>query len=304
MYTMQNFKDICKMSQKELKKHVASELRTMYKSVTEQKGFVYAQGTFPVLLVAHLDTVHTFLPGKIKYKKDKLWSPNGIGGDDRCGVYMILNIIEKYNCSVLFCQDEEVGCLGAQKFVNSELAKKLIGKFNYIIEFDRKGNNDAVFYDCDNKDFEKFITKDFYKTNIGSFTDISIVAPYLKAAAVNLSCGYYKAHTKEEYVMWSEMETSMHEAIKILARTMDDDKFEYIEAPKRFYDYGGYYGGDDGYYFIDYCNGNAALDTYETYAQSEEEAVGIFLIEHSDLCFGDVIEVYGDYENYKIDAWR
>ena len=109
----------------------------------------------------------------------------------------------------------------------SELAKKLIGKFNYIIEFDRKGNNDAVFYDCDNKDFEKFITKDFYKTNIGSFTDISIIAPYLKAAAVNLSCGYYKAHTKEEYVMWSEMETSMHEAIKILARTMDDDKFEY-----------------------------------------------------------------------------
>ena len=112
------------------------------------------------------------------------------------------------------------------------------------------------------------------------------------------------SHTKEEYVMWSEMETSIHEAIKILARTMDDDKFEYIEAPKRFYDYGGYYGGDDGYYFIDYCNGNAALDTYETYAQSEEEAVGIFLIEHPDLCFGDVIEVYGDYENYKIDAWR
>ena len=70
-----------------------------------------------------------------------------------------------------------------------------------------------------------------------------------------------------------------------------------------YYD-GGYYGGDDGYYFIDYCNGNAALDTYETYAQSEEEAVGIFLIEHPDLCFGDVIEVYGDYENYKIDAWR
>ena len=100
MYTMQNFKDICRMSQKELKKHVASELRTMYKSVTEQKGFVYAQGTFPVLLVAHLDTVHTFLPGKIKYKKDKLWSPNGIGGDDRCGVYMILNIIEKYNLSM------------------------------------------------------------------------------------------------------------------------------------------------------------------------------------------------------------
>ena len=183
------FEKICRMSQKDLKKFVAKKLKATHNKVIEGDGYVFAQGDFPVLLVAHLDTVHKSLPKEIFYdkQKDAVFSPQGIGGDDRCGVYMIFEVLKQFNCSVLFCEDEEIGGIGADKFTRTDIAQEL--EFNYMIEFDRKGKNDAVFYDCDNGDFEEFITEKFYKTAWGSFSDISILAPFFGCAAVNLSCG-------------------------------------------------------------------------------------------------------------------
>ena len=292
------FEDICRMSQKKLKKYVKNQLKETHENVISEDGFVYAQGKFPVLLVAHLDTVHINLPTTIIHDGDKISSPNGIGGDDRCGVYMILEIIKKYHCSVLFCEDEEKGCIGAGKFIETELARELQGQFNYIIEFDRKGKNDAVFYDCGNAEFEEFITKEYFATAEGIFSDISTVAPFLGCAAVNLSCGYYKAHTNDEYVVFSEMEKSIKEAMKILARTTDE-KFEYIEEPRKFYGYDGYswinyYANDDGegnyiICYLDYCSEEAL---YETYAKSRVEAIGAFCIDNPYSCVSDIVDIY------------
>lgn len=283
------FQYICKMSQKDLKKFIANDLKYTHDKIIVEDGFVYAQGTFPVLLVAHLDTVHKQAPTKFVYdtKKDALSSPQGIGGDDRCGVYMIHEIVKKFNCSVLFCEDEEIGAIGADKFTKSELSKNL--EFNYIIELDRKGNNDAVFYDCDNEDFEKFITKDFYKTSWGSFSDISIVAPYLGCAAVNLSCGYYNAHTTSEYVVLSEMKKSIQEVCKILERTTENDKFEYIEAAySGGYDW-SYYSYDEKSYLIEWYDfENKREEWKEIIAYSKVEAVGKFLMDHPTLSYADI----------------
>ena len=318
----EKFKNICNMSQVVLKKYVENMLRITHDDITVADGFVFAKGTFPVLLVAHMDTVHDSLPDVILYdmQNDSLSSPNGIGGDDRCGIYMILEIIKRYHCSVLFCEDEESGGIGARKFIKTDLAKEL--QFNYAIEFDRKGSHDAVFYDCDNEEFEEFITSDFYETAYGSFSDISVVAPFLKCAAVNLSCGYYNAHTKKECVVLKEMEASMEAACKILDRTTEDDKFEYIEAKYNNY-YGAYYGssyygnsyyqqgnynsyGKDWYdtyedvfttyYLIEYHNGNGKTDWFETYAVSEAEAVGRFLMWNPGLCYNNIIDVMVDKE--------
>ena len=294
------FINICKMSQKSLKKYVAKQLKRTHEDVLVEDGFVYAAGKYPVLLIAHMDTVHKNLPHFIKSEGDKLSSPNGIGGDDRCGVYMILEIVKRYNCSVLFCEDEEIGCVGAVKFTKTKLADELVGQFNYIMEFDRRGNKDAVFYDCDNPDFEEFITREFYKTASGSFSDISEIAPVLECAAVNLSCGYYNAHTKDEYVVWSEMETSIKEAMKILERTELRDKFEYIEAVYN-YRYGrnnnpyeDVYG--EGYYIFTVDNQMEDYSYYETYASSLEEAVGYFCMEYPNMCFNDIVDVYFEPE--------
>jgi hypothetical protein len=231
---------------------------------------------------------------------------------------MILEIIKKFNCSVLFCEDEEIGAVGATKFIKTDLARKV--EFNYIIEFDRRGSNDAVFYDCDNNEFEDFITADFYDTAYGSFSDISVLAPFIGCAAVNLSCGYYSAHTKNEYVVIPEMEKSIEEACKILERTTENDKFEYIEAVRNYsygnynynYNYGNYQNYDNNYDYYDhyskYCGNNYYVIEYidekgctewtDTYANSEPEAIGKFLIMHKYLSYDDIVDICSDYNSY------
>lgn len=292
------FEKICRMPQEQLKVYAANRLRETHRTVIMEDGFVYAQGVYPVLLVAHMDTVHKKLPNNIIHKGNKISSPNGIGGDDRCGVYMILEIVKKYNCSVLFCEDEEIGCVGAEKFTRTNLAESLKGQFNYIVEFDRRGENDAVFYECDNPDFEEFVTREFFKTAWGSFSDISTVAPFLECAAVNLSCGYYNAHTKDEYVMWNQMEKSIEEASKILARTKPEDKFEYIEAVygKDAYGLGWEVGygsafGDACYVITYFDDATGDYAYYETFATSEEEAIGMFVIDHRNLTFNHIVDI-------------
>ena len=286
------FKKICQMSQKDLKKFVAEQLQETHGTVFMEDGYVYAQGQMPVLLVAHLDTVHEHLPTQIYYDKasDSIFSPQGIGADDRCGVYMIFEVIKKYNCSVLFCEDEEIGGVGAEKFTKSKLANKL--DFNYMIEFDRQGHNDAVFYHCGNEEFEEFITKDFYKTATGTFSDISVLAPFFGCAAVNLSCGYYNAHTKDEFVVMYEMKESIQAACKILERTTEKDKFEYIESYSRYGTYIYDWADDERTFLIEYIKENSDVyDWVEINAQTKAEAVGKFCMQHPNIPYAK-IDIY------------
>ena len=299
------FEKICRMTQKELKKYVCTKLAKTHTEIHKGDGYVFAQGTAPILLVAHLDTVHKETPKQIIYDANKghIYSPQGIGGDDRCGVWMILQIIKTHNCSVVFCEDEEIGGVGAEKFIRSEIAQTL--KFNYAIEFDRKGSKDAVFYDCDNQDFEEFITQEFYKTNLGSFSDISVIAPYIGCAAVNLSCGYYNAHTTSEYVNINEMIASMNAACRIIERTTENDVFEYIEAIYNYsrgygsykqsyvYDYGyeDPYWGDEKFYMIEYQDSNGKTHWKSVTAMSKEEAVGVFCMEHINIPYENIIDI-------------
>jgi hypothetical protein len=290
------------MSQPQLKQYVIKQLALTHDIVVSDDGFVYAKGNFPVLLVAHMDTVHKNLPNTIVHnpKTQSISSPNGIGGDDRCGIYMVLEIIKKFNCSVLFTEDEEIGGIGADKFALTELAKGL--EFNYMIEFDRANSKDAVFYECDNPKFTEFITRDFYKEAWGTFSDISVIAPVVGCAAVNLSCGYYKAHTTDEYVVLPEMEKSIEEACKILERTTEEDKFEYIEAEyygyyNRYKNYYGYSSSYTKYWVIEYVDNKGKTQWFEAEAWTEAEAIGIFCMENTDRTFADIIDIC-NFEDY------
>lgn len=303
-----DFENICRMSQKTLKKHMRKMLEEKYDEVIYADGFVFAKGTVPILLVAHMDTVHKELPRIIELNNGKISSPQGIGGDDRCGIYMISKIIEKHHCSVLFTEDEEIGGVGADKFVHHSCINGL--EFNYAIELDRRGKNDAVFYECDNPEFEDFITEDGdWKTEFGSYSDICDVAPALGCAAVNLSCGYYNAHTKNEYVVFSEMETNIKKVCKLIERTTEDDKFEYIEAKHHWGKYEMYGGWNSEYYdyssdvqycfWITFVNLKGKTQYIEYMASNEYEAIGMFMVEHPELTYNDIIDI----ENFGEDPY-
>lgn len=208
------------------------------RTLISKGNFILVHGQAPVMLVAHLDTVHDKPVRDICLSSDKniLMSPQGIGGDDRCGVFALCHIFHSAQIKpwLLFTCDEEVGGLGAKHFCRAHklhlLPNELDG-LKFIIELDRKGKNDAVFYRCTNPDFEAFITSKGFKTAQGSFSDISLVAPELGIAAVNLSSGYYHAHSLHEYINRSHLLATIQKVIDIVAESTHHDfpKFDYIE---------------------------------------------------------------------------
>ena len=256
------FVKLCKKTQKELIDILPKSLLEVgYTDIVVGDGYIYAKGTVPVLLTAHMDTVHK-VPVRDFYEhvndkgKHVLASPQGIGGDDRCGIYMILEIIKEHKCSVLFCEDEESGGIGSRKFCKTEFINDL-EELKYLIELDRANGTDAVFYDCDNPEFTQFIEENTgYKEAYGSFSDISNLAPECMVAAVNLSCGYYHAHTEQEEVVVEEMLHTIETVKKLL--TVECEKFEYIEAS---YGYG--YGKGYGYYGYSHYYGRGYNSWYD-----------------------------------------
>jgi len=227
-FSEEQFESILKKSQKGLKKY----LRSQYQDYTYADGYLYVKGTAPVMVIAHLDTVHKQLV-KTVYKRYGIWtSPEGIGGDDRCGVYLAMLLHENTGCHVLFTEDEEIGTIGARKYV----ARKKFPDVNYLIEIDRRGTNDAVYYDCANYEFEEFVSEFGYVTDYGSFSDISVIAPVMGVAAVNLSACYDNEHTKHESI---DIYAMQRDIIRISEMIEEETAlFEYVEAPKA----SAYYG--------------------------------------------------------------
>jgi hypothetical protein len=153
---------------------------------------------------------------------------------------LILSIIESIDCHVVFCEDEELGAIGAREFSESGICPDV----KYIIEFDRRGSNDAVFYDCDNPEFETFITSFGFETASGSFSDISDIAPALGVAAVNLSAGYFDEHTKRERIDLDIIENNISRSIELIKEPVSE-QFKYIP---RFKGGTAWYGYDAAAY--------------------------------------------------------
>lgn len=238
---MKILEDFLKPTQKEL----YAALREMYsgKTVCRKNRYILVKGEAPVMLLAHLDTVHASPVKQICKSEDGdiLMSPQGIGGDDRCGVYALVTSYAQSKAKpwLLFTCDEEKGGVGAYAFAEmygkGKLPKEL-DSLKMLVEIDRKGKNDAVYYDCDNPDFEEYITSKGFCTEWGSFSDISAVAPALGVAAVNLSSGYYNAHTQHEYINRKQLNVVVRKVVEIVADAAKPDfpKYEYMESFRGF----------------------------------------------------------------------
>lgn len=229
---LKTFEQLASLSQTSLKRVMANFLKKYYPNVVETKDYIFAEGSIPIALVAHMDTVFMSPPSEIFYdeKHNVMWSPQGLGADDRAGVFAITQIVRSgLQPHIIFTTDEEIGAIGATKLA---LLDCPFEDLRYMIQLDRRGSNDCVFYDCENPEFTKYIESFGFEWSYGSFTDISELGPAWKVAAVNLSVGYRDEHTTSEVLFVNQLLSTISKVKKMLTET-DIPSFEFI--PSEYY---------------------------------------------------------------------
>lgn len=231
------FEKLIKMSQADLKKYVNRELKKYYdkENLFFNTAFTMAVGDIPIALVAHLDVVYDedhreLITTYFDPVEEVMFSPDGLGADDRAGVLMILELVRQgLRPHVIFTTNEESLLTGAKALAQCNPLKNL----SFVIELDRQGMGECVFYQCDNPQFTSFIESYGFFTAPGSYTDISIFCPVWGIAGVNLSVGYYNEHSYGEYIIGPDWDYTYYKVIDILEDNAEmTKKWQYMPKKK------------------------------------------------------------------------
>lgn len=202
----------------------------VYGNVYLKKGKI-AEGEYFPCVMAHMDTVQPHrnliksnsklslveqtseIGTKILAMNEispRVTSITGVGGDDKAGIAICLDIISKTdNIIGAFFRNEEIGCLGS-RHADKEIFK-LVG---YAIEFDAPTNNWLSYVSYNTQLF----TKEFFKlvdpillrygiSNIHDndpFTDVFVIKEKFDFNCMNFFAGYYHPHSTREYVVYED----------------------------------------------------------------------------------------------------
>lgn len=180
----------------------------------DETGNIYATkgnaDTYPCI-AAHLDEVHEarekgyevlvirdeFIIGFNSGKREF----NGIGADDKNGIWVCLKCLEKFdNLKCVFFVGEEQGCIGSH-----QADMKFFDDCRFVLQCDRKGNSDFISSIYGNSLCSSQFIKDAslgehgYKEERGMQTDVQTLRQRgLEISCANISCGYYYPHTPHE----------------------------------------------------------------------------------------------------------
>ena len=135
--------------------------------------------------------------------------------------------------SIILTTDEERGGLGAKALSKRECP---IPQLKYMIELDRQGSCDCVFYDCMNPDFIQYIEKFGFIERVGSFSDISFLMPAWKTCGTNLSVGYKNEHTISEILNVNALYRTIN-TVKEMLQEKEIPHFEYREIGDKLSNY-------------------------------------------------------------------
>lgn len=222
-------KNLLSYDEKSLMDFCRMLLKTKYgqHNFYQAKDYCYAMGNIPVLLVAHLDTVWPNKPTIMVNKDYSVWmGRRGLGADDRAGVYATVKLIRwGYKPSILFTTGEEIGGIGAKSFVKDFPEPPV--PIKYVIEIDRRGRGQAVYYDCANNKFEEYVSSFGFKTHQGIFSDISFICPYWNVAGVNLSAGYYNEHIECETLKIDDLNYTLERVRTMLDSANEAETFNF-----------------------------------------------------------------------------
>lgn len=203
--------------------HTVDEYGNVYATKVSE-GF--SEHDYFPCVVSHTDTVHTIdtiniveemLPNaqkelKLSYKAyNDLGNPTGIGGDDKCGVFACLTLLQELpNVKAAFFVSEETGCHGSSK-----ADEDFFRNVGYVIEFDAPENwmitercYGQVLFDRDSAFFEKCdkvltegMDPNYMEYMVHPYTDVYALRNKFDFSCINISIGYYDYHSKNEYVV-------------------------------------------------------------------------------------------------------
>lgn len=202
----------------------------------DKYGNIYAvKGSaeyFPCV-VAHIDTVHPLEEFTVHEDNfiltaiNKYGEQTGIGGDNKAGVFVCLELLEHFDAiKAAFFVSEEVGCLGS--YLSDPEFFKNVG---YAIQFDAPFNNwvshysdgirlfavDSEFFDKINPIFESNLPGYGIKSlGYHPYTDVSALKSLYDFSCVNYSVGYYNMHSKREYVSILDVDICLTTAVKLI----------------------------------------------------------------------------------------
>ena len=219
-----------------MQRFIKKELAKMnLQSTADKYGNLYVTkgnaDLYPTM-VCHIDTVHDINNNvEIVQIDDKLLAIDrvtlkryGIGGDDKVGIYITLQMLKQFtNFKAVFFLDEENGCIGSSQ-----------ADFNYfndstiVLECDRRGITDFVTSisgttlsnDELQNDISHILKKYDRKCVSGGITDVGEIAENNTVQVANMSCGYYDPHSDNEYIIIPEVEATKQMCYEILKKTM------------------------------------------------------------------------------------
>ena len=189
-----------------------------WNNVFIRKGSI---GILPCV-AAHIDTVHPLCPVEIVqhdgilFGIDELEQRTGIGADDKAGVFICLELLERFdNIAVALFASEEIGCVGAH-----HASAAWCGDVGYVIEFDCPGHGLLSYTSSGTRLFAN--GGEFIQTAVPvlqahgltrwqhhPFTDVMVLRERFGFSCLNLSCGYHNWHASDEYVVLNEVEAAL-----------------------------------------------------------------------------------------------
>ena len=243
-----------------------------YDHYTDEHGNVYAtkgeSQNYPCF-IAHTDTVHkvnlnlTVVEG---YQKGETilkgvdcvtGKPTGIGGDDKCGVFLCLEMLDTLeNVKAAFFVSEEIGCRGSM-YADPEFFKNV----GYAIQYDSpEGNSMSLtlmgrYLFNQKSEFANKVTGLIKEHGISSwayhpYTDAWQIVEKFDIACLNLAAGYYQYHTANEYVVVDDVENGYQLGLK-LVEVLGENKYS-NEKEERSYLLNDGYGSRYSRKRIDY----------------------------------------------------
>lgn len=193
--------------------------------ITKGKSEVYP------CVVAHLDTVQPYKDINVYEENGKLHSKIGIGGDDKCGVFICLELLRLMpKLKVALFVGEESACIGSE-----DVDLKWFDDCGYIIGIDRYGKSDYIDHYFNSKTTSKRFNRAVrdcinaygYKSHSGIITDVfTLLTNNVGLSCCNMSCGYYFHHTKDEFVIIDDVFNALN-LVKDMIYSLGYERYEF-----------------------------------------------------------------------------